>query len=531
MRFPTEKAIKPRGGIGSTSKRQRHNDPLVAAGEKRTISSRPCHYAAVLFTCSLYLLVGFELRGLILYTPGLREPALERQSILPISYFLPKKRAAPGCFQWEGVMPPRQVQKELFSKEEEPPSGLVVSLLLGDHLLPYICHFFPSQMAHFIGPQGLDVLFVIPKPLQDQFSYSTGNSTSSNATTTPITMRALQKCLNLSPVSSQDDDGNNYVYQDWQNLDGSTLTTWEHKVAGYKNRFFLAETELQLPSYVQSNRSFLDIPIEPKSCRAPLTYIQGTRWYIYEMLHLQILQGYDFIVKVDADIVFVKSIPFHMLHDMTVRGAVFGHFAKYPDGVNTPCADHVAQAVQQFSRQRKETLASSSLNTTSWDWDGNFCSHEHALLQVDSDRYYGNFLILKTDYFQSPGPLQLGKFLSDEWQDGFFRHRWGDQAYWHFALGLFLGPNFEDAVVDYTEFRCAPEPNCWLSSQEGRRIPDAANLCNNPRGTFLHTKSWRRFANQWNRWGARSEPLHRGTRPYQTTYVHECFNSTRWKSQ
>ena len=176
------------------------------------------------------------------------------------------------------------------------------------------------------------------------------------------------------------------------------------------------------------------------------------------------------------------------------------------------------------------TSNNKNYNAADWNWTGDYCSGPHPFLYQDSDRYYANFIIGKTDYFQSTGPLLLGKFLSEEWQDGFFRHRWGDQAYWHFALGLFAGPNFEDhLVVDYTEFRCAPEENCWMSTQEGKRIPGAANLCLNPHGAFLHTKSWRRFANQWNRWSAIQTPLVRSTRPYQTQYVHDCRNSPRWK--
>ncbi|CAB9512064.1 expressed unknown protein [Seminavis robusta] len=439
----------------------------------------------------------------------------------------------PGCQSWPGIMSPLQVEQELLTpqddeeEEKAPPSGLVISMLLGDHMLPYICHFFPSQLAHLIVPQGLDVLLVIPKPKKN--------------TTTTITMRALQKCLNLVPLPTDDDDTDDgYVYQDWQNLDGSTMTTWEHRAPSFSftTRIFLAETDLQLPPYVQANRSaYLDdtsdtpIAISPKSCQAPLTYVQGTRWYIYEMLHLQILQQYDYFFKVDSDVVFTKTIPIQLTHDMTVRGAVFAHFAKYPDRVQTPCADTVAAAVRAFSRQSAHLLVdgSNNNNNSTKTWNGHYCSgDQHPLLTVDSDRYYSNFIIGRTDYFTSPGPLQLGKFLSHEWTQGFFRHRWGDQAYWHFALGLFLH-NFEDAVVDYTEFRCAPEPNCWMSSQDGKRIPDAANLCRNPSGSFLHTKAWQRFANRWNRWSALDHLSPRDVKPYRTTYKHDCRNSTRWK--
>lgn len=496
----------------------------------------------VIVSCSAYLLVGFELHRImrlavfkIINNPegGTNIKSSSATSTMMIT----NDNLPPGCHAWPGIISPQQVQQELllssYDNHSQPPTtGLVVSLLLGDPLLPYVCSFFPSQLAHFIVPQGLDVLMVLPKP---------GEPGNLGQATSKITMRALQKCLGLVPLVADDNPGQ-FVHQEWNNLDGSTLTTWEHRAPAYSKttRIFLAETELQLPTYIRENTTLLDIPITPKSCQAPPSYIQGTRWYIYEMLHLQILQDYDYFIKLDADIVFVQSIPLSLLHDMHVRNAVFGHFAKYPDHVQTPCADNVARAVQEFRRRRQrefqqpqqgEEDPQQSTSTSSWNWTGDsYCSGSHPLLSLDSDRYYANFIIGRRPFFQSAGPMALGKFLSDEWTEGFFRHRWGDQAFWHFALGLFAGPNFEDHfVVDYTEFRCAPETNCWMSTQEGKRIPGASNLCHNEGGAFLHTKDVRRFANQWNRWHARTLPLERGTQPYQTKYVHDCRNSIRWK--
>jgi hypothetical protein len=551
------------------------------------------YIALFLVSCWMYILLGMELHKIVQATLLQGQPEADQSSssdstlssiLRSPSYwthtiFQTKKQRVvqPGCYSWQGVMSSRQVQEEELT--QEPPSGLVVTLLHGDHTLPYICNFFPSQLAHFIIPQNLDVLLVLPKP--------NITKTRKNSTTGIVTMRALQKCLNLVPKQQKDDNDNNsktteetyYVYQEWDNLDGSNLTTWEHAIAGQQQnskdgsrptRIFLAETELKFPKYIQHNRSWLEIPIDPPSCQALTEYIQGTRWYIYEMLHLQILQEYDYFIKMDADIVFLHSIPIHLLQDMKVRGAVFGHAAQYPDHVTTPCANEIAQAAQEFAKrhqylevqrrqqQQQQPSFDSIHNETptmddeepfeeeeevfvkeddddssssSWNWDGQYCSASHPKLYVDSDRYYANFIIGQTDYFTSPGPLQFGKFLSDEWQNGFFRHRWGDQVYWHYALGMFT-QDFESVVVDYTEFRCMPEPNCWMSSHEGKRIRGAARLCLNDGGSFLHTKDWRRFANQWNRWtalGTQNKEAERLIRPYKTKYKHDCRNSTRWK--
>jgi hypothetical protein len=344
------------------------------------------------------------------------------------------------------------------------------------------------------GPHGLDILFVVSGGLES---------------------KTIIDCLDLTAR----DNGRHT----WNNLDGTIIITDEYRVmtvtAGvpHTTRVFLAETPVHYPVYIQQNTSILTEPIQPPMCQADPNYIQGTRWYTNEMLHLGILHEYEYWVKLDPDIVFNKAIPIHLLHDMKIRGAVFAHSAEYPAAVVSPCSDHIVDAIREFQQQYQHQAPLDP------SWDGHMCS-TNPCLQVNSDRYYTNFIIGETSYFQSRRVLELGRFLS-EYANGFFRHRWTDQIFFHFALGLFLA-DFQDYVVDYTEFRCAPLTNCWMSSLE---LKGFSSFCDNA-GYFLHTKNVLKWAHRWNRHMVRKEPLERGLVPYKTMYVHDC-RGTRWRQR
>jgi hypothetical protein len=399
----------------------------------------------------------------------------------------PRKR----CQQPVSSLSPHQVEAAILPNP--PPTGIVVTLLLSDtRLVTAICSVFQSQLTHFIVPHGLDILFVVSGGLES---------------------KTIIDCLDLTARENG--------RHTWNNLDGTIITTDEYRVmtvtAGvpHTTRVFLAETPVHYPAYIRQNSSILKEPIQPPMCQADPNYIQGTRWYTNEMLHLGLLQEYEYWVKVDPDIVFNKAIPIHLLHDMKIRGAVFAHSAEYPATVASPCSDHIVDAIREFQQQYQHQAPLDP------SWDGHICS-TNTCLQVNSDRYYTNFIIGKTSYFQSPRVLELGRFLS-EYANGFFRHRWTDQIFFHFALGLFLA-DFQDYVVDYTEFRCAPLANCWMSSLE---LKVFSSFCDND-GYFLHTKNVLKWAHRWNRHMIRKEPLERGLVPYKTIYVHDC-RGTRWR--
>jgi hypothetical protein len=243
-------------------------------------------------------------------------------------------------------------------------------------------------------------------------------------------------------------------------------------------------------------------------CQAPFEYIQGTRWYTKELFDSHLLGKYEYWIKLDPDVVFVKPLEFNLLYDMKVKGAIFGHTAEYPPGVPTPCSDGIAKAVLEFAQEHSVCALPSTI--------------------LDADHYYTNFIVGRTDFFRSPPVRHFANWLS-EYSEGFFRHRWTDQIFWQVAMTLFLWPNdVEDYyVADYTDLRCTPLPNCWMSSLDLKQYPQK-DVCENG-GAFVHTKHALHWVHLWNRHLARKYDYSLEEQvPYTSRYRHDC-RGTRWR--
>jgi hypothetical protein len=300
------------------------------------------------------------------------------------------------------------------------------------------------------------------------------------------TAQSFLSCLRLEPIPDTN--------RTWQNLDGTNLTTVSYHMDPYRmNRqpkqhqatIYVAIIKTEFPQYIQNDPSLLQNPITPKPCEAPRRYIQATRWYTREMLHLGILHDYDYFLKLDTDILFLDTIPFHLLKDMKRKHAIMGHTAEYHPRGSKTCARGIRHAVINFTQTMEAAMPSSSRMS---NWRGSSCSSTPEL-EWDVDWYYTNFVIFETKFWQSPWILRFANFLS-EFPLGFFAYRWTDQIFWHQAMGLFLA-NYTQHVVDYTNLRCMPNPNCWFSSYDFQTYgPDAWHRCDNG-GYFLHPKDYR----------------------------------------
>jgi Glycolipid 2-alpha-mannosyltransferase len=411
----------------------------------------------------------------------------------------------------------RNLTLSLPLNRQSPPSGIVVVLAtatddprVNRDTFRRICTVFPTQVEYFLEPQGLDMLFII----QEEWGW---------------TAQSLLSCLKLYAVAPTSLNIERSTNKTWTNLDGSTLTATPHyydksrNMVNRKATIYVATTTTSYPKYIQDDPSVLQQPITPKSCEAPRKYIQATRWYTNEMLHLGILKEYDYFLKVDTDIIFVDSIPFHLLQDLRVKGALFGHTAEYHPRGSKTCTQGIHLAVRNFtaSERTKRNIRTSS-------WKGTHCSLAPEL-EGDVDFYYTNFIIGKVSFWQSPWVLKFTRFLSEHRQ-GFFSYRWTDQIFWHNAMGLFLR-NYSDYVVDYTNLRCMPDPNCWFSSYNFQRYgQDAWHRCDN-RGYFLHPKDYRlstqiskkKVSRQSRVMNASSQPL------FLSTYNKDCSATKQGK--
>jgi hypothetical protein len=264
-------------------------------------------------------------------------------------------------------------------QRETPPTGLVVVLALApinrnevQDTRQRICHAIPAQIEYFLGPQSLDMLFLVEE--KESIGW---------------TVQQFANCWELEPAEPN-------AQRTWHNLDGSILTAtpYHYNSPGtHLTTIFLARTNLEYPNYIQKDMSILSHAITPRACEAPRNYIQATRWYTQGLLHLGILKDYDYFLKIDTDILFLKSIPFHILQDMANKNAVFGHTTEYhPKGSKT-CTTGIHKAMLNFT----ETIAAYHPREHHLDlpsWKRSLCTNS-AEVQNDIDLYYTNFIVGK----------------------------------------------------------------------------------------------------------------------------------------
>lgn len=371
-----------------------------------------------------------------------------------------------STLQWKnGCLVSRSLPRK--SIDSQPPKGLVVTMALApknrQHLAQgrsQICQNLINQWVFFLNPQQMDALLVI----QDEDKrWNT---------------KRFSNCLNLTSTNNT---------KTWKNFDGSQLTTTEYRYPSLPNtKIYLAATTVYYPLYIRKNHTLLELRKRgPQGCSARLRYLQGCRWYTREMLHLAILQEYDYFLKMDTDIIFRKSPNFFMLQDMQNKGAVFAHAAEYHPRGDGSCAPGILTAISEFVTQSSYKGLTTKNSPSSWK--SSVCS-DTPEVQRDTDQYYGNFLVGSVEYFTSPWVLEFANFMS-EYPQGYFYNLWGDQIFWHFAMGLFLD-QFTNYVVDYTDLRCKPDPTCWYSIFDKEKWgPNATERCDDPKGIFAHTKS------------------------------------------
>ena len=405
----------------------------------------------------------------------------------------------------------------LDTKTGSPRTGLVVTLLLTSHEPNYqrimkslLCNAIPSQYTHLYEPQGWDFLLVLEQDNDDIDNIA----------------KLLTTCLEATFQKQQQPVV-------WNNLDGSTLSTMAYSTP-HGRTIYVGRTTVSYPKYIQDNpNEYLLRNITPETCNAPKSYIQGTRWYTDELLHLQILQEYDYFIKLDLDIYFEKTMPLALLDDMDHRGAIFAHTAEMGNafGGDTACSTGILEAIDLYVKHHHHHHVPLSANNNNNNNNNNnstnyFCTtHSWPFLKANTDLYYTNFIIGRVAFWTSPQVLSFGKFLSN-YPHGFFWHRWTDQIFWHYAMALFVQDFYTSgAVVDYTEFRCSPEVDCWeavffdkLYSEEGS--PSYCQCTNG--GLFLHYKDPTR---KWNKTKSVTTLWRSDTEIWNTSYKADCLNA------
>lgn len=245
------------------------------------------------------------------------------------------------------------------------------------------------------------------------------------------------------------------------------LFTLEEYTTRMGARVWMVVKAIELPLYIQKNKSLLTVPINPAHCRPAPNYIDGTRFYTYGAFVLDCVTEFDVWFKIDMNTYFMKPFAFDLVADFMSRNAVFGHTGEFAEG-DKSCSVGIHAAMRAYA----------STQTTSFctEWD-------KTKVYDDSDWYYSNFVMGAVKFWSHPLVLRLGLYLN-EYESGFFEHRWTDQIFFHKAMGVLLSLDenvHSPYIIDYSQFRCVyPEDAGCMS---------AGNLttCANTSATFVHS--------------------------------------------
>ena len=202
-----------------------------------------------------------------------------------------------------------------------------------------------------------------------------------------------------------------------------------------------------------------------------ISYVQGTAFYTWPLFCLELIRQFDVVFKGDVDLRMFRPMRFDIVREFDRSGAVWAHSARYLFG-DRSCADGINAAVEAFlaARRRRggDTRAACSAGLPEFEWE--------------ADLYYTNFVGLRPAFFASRPVMEFARFLYN-YEEGYFTHRWTDQIYWHKAMGMFLGPDFQDWVLDFSRLRCRSPELCSIPPMTKQ---EAAKWCAAD-SSFLHT--------------------------------------------
>lgn len=139
--------------------------------------------------------------------------------------------------------------------------------------------------------------------------------------------------------------------------------------------------------------------------------------FSYHIIHLPILNKFDYFLKVDTDIDFLKDMPFDIGEKMDNEGCFVAHSRLDP---SDDCENEALKALVQTT----EALHLDRPKSQAYGW----CNENSANLKP-SLIFCGNFLAFSTHNLLLHAHIQsISRCLYEDYQAGYYQHRWGDQA-------------------------------------------------------------------------------------------------------
>ena len=165
-----------------------------------------------------------------------------------------------------------------------------------------------------------------------------------------------------------------------------------------------------------------ELPFKYRNKTEPRAWCAGKEWPFeyafwaggvvsYHSFQLRLLHKFDFIWRVDLDIRYTKPIP-PMIN--VAQQCEFVHTHLYTAG---NCERNATHAFQSFLRVHGDDLSQNAdlrkISELSSQWHFKFP--------------YGNFYGWSTIFFSDPDVVDLANFLYEEYPEGYYEYRWGDQ--------------------------------------------------------------------------------------------------------
>lgn len=173
------------------------------------------------------------------------------------------------------------------------------------------------------------------------------------------------------------------------------------------------------PIVITLPRYFMNKPTVPtcQSRKWSLSYaMYSGAVFSYHLMELPFVSKYDYFMKVDTDIEFSSDIPFDITDDMSTRNCMVEHSSIRH---STDCEEGNLKALLHGT----QNLGLDAPKSVGYDW-----CNQNGKGTKSSLIFYGNFLIFSTKLLLHSDVAKIRRYMYEEHADGYFTHRWGDQA-------------------------------------------------------------------------------------------------------
>lgn len=234
----------------------------------------------------------------------------------------------------------------------------------------------------------------------------------------------------------------------------STLLAWRHR----STNFLLQGIEMSVPE--RYNR--MQATCGGRNWTQDYALYSGAI-FVAQLLWQPILDRATFYLKCDTDVRFVRPVPYDLsqrLGELSKR-VVLAHTGFEP-GNNRDCERGIFQALASFREGRIQRSHGGTKEMAHW-----------CLAQKTTMTFYGNFLAFRAAWMRSTPIQRLSRYLYYERGEGYFQHRWGDQAsplafLCHTLSKVALAG--DERIVHLQGLRCPGAASCTFRHGRAKRL-------------------------------------------------------------